>query len=95
MEVFFNPHHTEGLPTFVILLPLFPHCGGAECLLVHPVGVVVAPPALLAPPLVVVVLSPLIVVVLVPPATSVILRPSSSVLLVQPQLLLQTCRQFQ
>ena len=34
--------------TFVVLLPLFPHRGGAEGLLVHPVGVllvvVVVPP---------------------------------------------------
>ena len=45
--------------TFVVLLPLFPHRGGAEGLLVHPVGVVVPPaaplPLLLPPPVVAVV----------------------------------------
>ena len=55
--------------TFVILLPLFPHRGGAEGLLVHPVGVLlVEPPAAallpLLPPS-----SPVVAPLLVPAVT--------------------------
>ena len=80
--------------TFVVLLPLLSDGGGAEGLLVHPVGVVVRPPA--APALPVLVAPPVVAVVtgvaephvlplkLRTPRTSVLL------LLVQLHLLLQT-----
>ena len=36
--------------TFVVLLPLFPHRGGAEGLLVHPVGVLLVVVVVVPPP---------------------------------------------
>ena len=81
--------------TFVVLLTLLSDRGGAEGLLVHPVGVVVRPPA--APALPVLLLPPPVVALVATVAEPHVLplelrapRTSVLLLLVQLHLLLQT-----